>query len=136
MIHLIFRTAKLATLAMALLVAAAGCGSKDEKPASVAPPEAPAAVAPAPAAAAPAAVVTDVNKSFAQADAALKARNYDQAVQALLAAQRQRQLTDQQAMEARNRMLALQANLASAVASGDANAKAAAERIRQANMVQ
>ena len=74
----------------------------------------------------------DASQLFAAEDAALKARAYDRAVQALLDVQHQAQLTAQQQEQARARMLSLQANLANAAASGDANAIAAGQMLRAA----
>ena len=93
-----------------------------------------AATAPA---AAPSATTTppaDTGKFLADCDAALKTGAYDKAAQALLAAQAQKNLTEQQANEARSRMVGLQRGLADAIARGDASAIAAANLIRQAHM--
>jgi len=126
-------------LAMIIVAAAMGCSKKAATSASVTPaPDASAATpAPVTAPAVSAASITastDISKSLADADAALKAHAYDQAVQAMLAVQKHRQLTDQQAQEAHNRMVGLQRSLAAALASGDPNAKAAAELLRQSAM--
>lgn len=130
--------AKKTIFILAVIAAATGCGKKQEKPAaSTPPPDMATAAVPAPASSAGAApmVVQNVNQSFTEVDAALKAKSYDRAVQTLLAVQRQQALSAEQAQEARNRMLGLQANLAAAVAAGDPDAKAAAERLRQSHMV-
>ena len=130
--------AKKITLLLALIVAVAGCG---KKPAATAPTAdtnattATAAPAPAPAAAAPV-VVQNVNQSFTEVDAAVRAKAYDKAVQTLIAVQQQRALTEQQAQQAASRMRSLQADLAAAVAAGDPSARAAAERLRQLHRVQ
>lgn len=127
-------------LALLVAVTAAGCSKKEVKPAVVPPADAsadaPAAATPPPAT--PAASIpasTDVQRSFAEADAALNAGAYEKAAQNLLAVQRQAQLTEQQAQAARNRMVGLQQSLAAAIASGDPNAKAAAELLRSSSMV-
>ena len=65
------------------------------------------------------------------ADAALKEKAYQRSVQCLLAVQNQKQLTDQQAEEARRRMVGLQSSLADGIANGDPNAIAAAELLRR-----
>lgn len=74
---------------------------------------------------------TDVKQSLADVDAALKAKAYVKAVQTMLAIRQQAQLTDQEAQEAHNRMVEIQSSLASSIANGDPNAKAAAEILRQ-----
>ncbi|MBW8863894.1 MAG: hypothetical protein JF609_03035 [Verrucomicrobia bacterium] len=128
----------------ALIAAAAitGCSKKAEPPAAVVAPAADTTPATAPAPAAPAratatspiAPSTDLKKSYAEMDAALKAKAYEKAVQAMLAVQQQRQLTEQQAAEARAQMVGLQQNLAAAIASGDPNARAAADLLRRSAM--
>ena len=70
-------------------------------------------------------LVGDAKAAMAEADAALRQRNYQKAVQTMLAIQ-QAQLNAQQAEAARQQMIALQRNLANAIDSGDQNAKAAA----------
>lgn len=125
-------------LALAVLLAIVGCSKKKEPVAATPPPETAPTAATATTTPAPAAkpfVATDANQAFAEADAALKAKAYDRAAQAMLAAQAQKNLSDQQAQELQRRMTGLQANLANAIAAGDANAKAAADAIRQAHMV-
>ena len=97
---------------------------------AAAPPDASAANSSQPAVqAAP----VDTSKVFTEADAALKAKDYQKATETLLALQ-QRQLTEQQAQAVRGQMVQLQGALASAVANGDPNAKAAAERLRASSM--
>jgi hypothetical protein len=81
-------------------------------------------------------VPADVKQAFAEADAALKAKAYQKAAQYLLAVQSQRQLTDQQAAEARRRMVGLQSSLADGIANGDPNAIAAAALLRRSATVQ
>lgn len=127
--------AKKTALMMAVLVLAAGCGKKKEASAPVVPVETSAETPTVVPASTPQANSTvEVNQSLADADAAIKAKAYDKAVQALLAVQNQKQLSEQQAAEARNRMIGLQASLAQAVANGDPNAKAAADMLRAAHM--
>jgi hypothetical protein len=128
--------------AVALTVFIAGCSKK--QPAAAAQPEAaPAAAAPAADAAqadapppAPSGPVLDTSQftgdpkqAMADADAALRQRNYEKAVQTLLAIQ-QAQLNAQQAEAARQQMIALQKNLMGAVDAGDPNAIAAAKALR------
>lgn len=60
----------------------------------------------------------------------MKARQYDQAVEALAALQQQR-LTEQQAAVVAAQMRQLQSDLAAGVANGDPRAKAAADRLRR-----
>ena len=76
----------------------------------------------------------DLSKASAAVDAALKAREYDQAAQTLLLLQRQKDLTEQQAQEVHGRMVRLQADLVSALARGDPKAQAAAETLRRSTM--
>ena len=71
---------------------------------------------------------------MAAADAALKAKAYDQAALTLVALQQQKGLTDQQAQAVHTRMVQLQGALASALANGDAKAQAAAAILRQSAM--
>ena len=71
----------------------------------------------------------DAKQAMADADAALRQRDYEKAVRTMMAIQ-QAQLSAQQAEAARQQMYNLQRNLANAVASGDPNAKAAADILR------
>lgn len=130
---------------LAVLVAAAviGCSKKEQKSSAAAPPsDAATPAAPAAAAAAEAAPVPVVNvqsiadtkAAMAAADAALRARQYDQAAKTLLLLQQQRQLSAQQALAVRDQMRQLQTDLAGAVGSGDPRAKAAADMLRAAAM--
>lgn len=134
--------------AAALLVAAAvmcGCSKKADQ--SSAPQPAAPEVAATPAQGTPAADAAaqppsgpvldasqmgDAKQAMADADAALRQRNYEKAVRTMLAIQ-QAQLTAQQAEAARQQMYSLQRNLANAIASGDPNAAAAAEILRGAH---
>jgi len=128
---------------LSILIAASaitGCSKKAEQPAAAVTPSADTTTAPAPAPTAPTAraaaipVSTDVKKSFAEMDAALRVKAYEKAVQTMLAVQQQRNLTEQQAAEAHAQMVGLQQNLAAAVASGDPSAKAAADMLRRSAM--
>jgi hypothetical protein len=121
-------------LALALL---AGCSKKAEQPPTAAPPTAGNAAPPAAASAeratarpVNAANSADASAALAAADAALKARQYEQAVRNLLAIQAQKNLSEQQALAARDQMVQLQRGLAGAVANGDPKAIAAAELLR------
>ena len=119
-------------------LAVVGCGKKPLTPSTNASPAdttSATASTPSTAAAVNPVVMQNMNQSFSEVDAALKAKAYDKAVQTLLAVQQQQALSEQQAQEVVNRMRGLQANLAAAVAAGDPNAKTAAERLRQAHMV-
>jgi hypothetical protein len=124
---------------MALLsvsVVSISCSKKEATPAAVAEPATAAPAAPA-AAAAPAAnspAPVQMNQLYSETDAALKLRNYEQAVQGALAL-RQQQLTAQQAEAARNQMVRLQNALTIGIGNGDPAALAAAERLRAANRV-
>jgi hypothetical protein len=136
-------------VAMPVLLAlglVAGCSKKTDNPASSAstppPAEAPAApVANADAGAPPppsgpvldsSQMVGDAKTAMADADAAIRQKEYEKAVRTMLAIQ-QANLNAQQAELARQQMANLQRNLASAVANGDPNAKAAADLIRAAH---
>ena len=74
----------------------------------------------------------DPKAAMADADAALRQREYEKAVRTMLAIQ-QAQLNVQQAEAARQQMIALQRNLANAAANGDPNAIAAGELLRAAH---
>jgi 3-oxoacyl-ACP reductase-like protein len=92
-------------------------------------PSAPAPANPPAAQAAPAPTV-DTTKAFADVNSALKARDYKKATDTLLAVQRMPQLTEQQSQALHGQMVQLQGAVAAGVASGDPNAKAAADRLR------
>ena len=139
--HLKFSTQCL-VLAMAVVV---GCSKKQETstptaPAAAATPDAPgAAAAPAEAAQTEAsgpimdtANAGDAKAAIAEADAALRQKEYEKAVRTLLAVQ-QAQLNAQQAAAARQAMIALQRNISAAAASGDQRAIAAGEALRAAS---
>lgn len=132
-------TALLVSLAMVL---AAGCSKKADTAAN------PTASQPAPAAPAPDAqpadasaqqasgpvldtsqMVGDAKAAMAEADAAIRQREYEKAVRTMLAIQQAR-LDAQQAALAHQQMINLQRNLATAIASGDPSAKAAADILR------
>lgn len=123
-------------LAVCIAAAVVGCSKKKDAPQGSAPDTGVSAKAAAATQSAPAAQVaapastTDATKILNEANAALKAKDYEKAVEATLAAQRQRALTEQQMAAMHNQMLQLQRDLASAIASGDAKAKAAAELLR------
>jgi len=125
-----------ATLLFGLL-AVAGCSKKSDN--AAAPPavaSTPSAETPTPAAADAAAqtptgpvldssqMVGDAKQAMAEADAALRQKEYEKAVRTMLALQ-QAQLNAQQAALAHQQMVNLQRNLAAAIASGDPNAAAA-----------
>ena len=77
--------------------------------------------------------VIDTSKALAEADAALRRKEYEQAVATMLKLQQQRGLTEQQSEAVRNAQIHLQQNLAGAVAGGDPKAKAAADMLRAAS---
>ncbi len=137
---------RIALTLLASVAVIAGC-SKKETPAAATPTQAPTqevATATEPAAGqeapqpAPGPVLDtsqmtgDAKQAMADADAALRQREYEKAVRTMLAIQ-QAQLNAQQAEAARQQMMALQRNLANAVASGDPNAAAAAQILRAAH---
>ena len=72
----------------------------------------------------------DTSRMISEANAAMKTKDYDKAVEAALAAQQQRALTDAQSAAIHNQMIQLQQELVKAIANGDAKAKAAADRLR------
>jgi len=124
------------TILLLLLSFAVATGCKKSPPTETAPQDGPAASttpsAPTnqPAAPAPAATTVDTTKAFADANSALKVKDYQKATETLLMLQRQPQLTDQQSMALRGQMVQLQSAVAAGVAKGDANAKAAADQLR------
>ena len=120
-----------------------GCKKKEQAVAAPPAPEQPVANAqPAPdqasgaAAAAPVEPITtapaDTGQALTAAESARKTKDYEKAAATLLQIQ-QRRLSDQQAAAAAAQMQQLQRDLVNGVASGDANAKAAADLLRQAN---
>jgi hypothetical protein len=117
-----------------------GCGKKEPEtvPAPAGETSTTVATQPAsqPQAGAPAASTqASVNSRLTDAQAAMKAKDYERAVATLLAVQNQRQpLSVEQAQAVRNQMVQLQQNVAAGVASGDPKAKAAAEMLRQSTM--
>ena len=115
-----------------LLTLLAGCGKKETGVhASVTETTAPVAQQVQPAAK-PALLTPDTG--LAESQAALKARDYDKAAATLVAMQATR-LNEHQAAAAAAQMRQLQSSLASAVASGDPRAIAAANRLREASKV-
>jgi hypothetical protein len=74
----------------------------------------------------------DAKQAIADADAALRQKEYEKAVRTMLAIQ-QAQLNAQQAEAAHQQMVNLQRNLANAIANGDPNAIAAAQILRAAH---
>ena len=113
----------------------AGCSKAKTESAPAPPPPvstAPAtSPAPPPVAAAPA-IAPDTGLS--QAQAALKARDYETAADTLLALQQSRRLTEAQAAATADQMRQLQSALVGAIARGDPKAQAAAEKLRRASM--
>jgi len=133
---------------LAALTLIAGCSKKSE-PVPAAQTTTPDAAAAAPAAAPETAAadaaapqpgpVLDTSQmegnakiAMAEADAALRQKEYEKAVRTMLAIQ-QAQLNAQQAEAARQQMNALQRNLAAGVATGDPQAIAAAQILRAAH---
>src|SRR5258708_3692933 len=101
-------------LVVCMAAAAAGCSKKKDAtqgstPRAAAPVEATEAPQAAPAGQAVSALSTaDATKILNEANAALKAKDYEKAVEATLIAQRQRSLTEQQMAAMHNQMLQLQ----------------------------
>lgn len=127
-----------------MLILGVGCGKKDSAANASQSPvqtEAPAAATPATAAGptrpSPAELAAQqaMAEQARQAEAAARAREYEQAVDALLAMQREQArratLSEQQAAQYWRQMQRLQADIAAAAASGDPRAKAAADRLRR-----
>ena len=120
-------------LACVLAIAALFTGCKKQAESQSPPPPAPDAAqpaAPAQPAAAPAVQNVAPDAKLTEAQTAMKAHDYEKAVDALLAVQRQRQLSEQQAALYQSQMRALQRDLAGALARGDPAAKAAADKLR------
>ena len=132
----------LLTVAAVVSALVGGCSKKQEptvssNPQPAAAPEAPAqqdaAAQPAPGPVLDSSQFTgDPKQAMADADAAFRQKEYEKAVRTMLALQ-QAQLNAQQAQAAQQQMIALQRNLANAVASGDPNAAAAAQMLRAAH---
>jgi PBP1b-binding outer membrane lipoprotein LpoB len=119
---------------------AAGCHKKSAAdPAPVENPTATADAQAAPAAAAPVAqpaqtLSTSAQASLADAQAAMKAKQYDRAADLMINLQKPAQaLTPEQAAAIAAQMRGFQQDLASAVARGDPQAIAAAQRLRAAS---
>jgi hypothetical protein len=136
-----------ASVALSLMiVVVGGCSKKADEPAAASASQ---QAATAPADAQPAAtdqaaqapsgpvldssqMVGDAKAAMADADAAVRQREYEKAVKTMLAIQ-QAQLNAEQAAAARQQMINLQRTLANAIASGDPNAVAAGEMLRAAH---
>lgn len=121
------------TVLVAIL--AAGCGKKGEPAGAASPPDSHASATASPTTpqgvpAAAGAPSSAADARLSESEAAVKARQYDQAVEALAALQQQR-LTEQQAAVVAAQMRQLQSDLAAGVANGDPRAKAAADRLRR-----
>ena len=123
-------------LAVMAVLSLSGCKKKEASVQSTpeAAPAAPAAVS-APSSA-PAPARRTVTEAMTQSDQALKARDYEKAMDALLQAQFAGQIkTEAESWEYNRRMTALQAELSKAAASGDARAKAAIDMLRRSHSV-
>jgi len=68
--------------------------------------------------------------ALAESEAAIRAKEYEKAAQAMIAMQ-QAKLNEQQAQAVRSQMIQLQKDLASAISQGDPKAKAAADLLRR-----
>jgi hypothetical protein len=121
-------------LACLLAISALFTGCQKQAESQAPPPPAPDAAAqpaaPAQPAAAPAVRNVAPDANLTEAQTAMKAHDYEKAVDALLAVQRQRQLSEQQAALYQSQMRTLQRDLAGALARGDPAAKAAADKLR------
>lgn len=119
---------------MFALLCVTGCGKKDDSvvETTTTPPAATPSAQPAPATTPTTTAAPDTR--LAESQAAINARDYERAAEALIAVQQSR-LNEQQAEALANQMRQLQSSLAGAVASGDARAKAAADRLRQSATV-
>ena len=115
---------------ISMLALFSGCSKKSQEAASQAPTQP--SNADTPSAATPSGQADPAN-ALAAADAALKAKQYDEAVANLLKFGQQKGLTEQQLQAARDRMVRLQRDLTSAIAAGDPKAKAAGEMLRAAS---
>jgi len=102
-------------------------------PANPTPAPGPAADAAATAPAQQSAPVINTTEALADVSRAIKAREYQKAAASLIAVQQQ-PLNPQQAAAVHNQMVQFQGTLAGAVASGDPNAKLAAEQLRASSM--
>jgi hypothetical protein len=120
------------TIGLASVVLTTGCGkSATEEAETAAPaPEATAEAQPNQPTAAPAPTAATPNVYLQQSQTALGAGDYEKAAAALISAQQQANLSAQQAEAVAAQMRQLQSSLASAVAGGDARAKAAADKLR------
>lgn len=132
------RLRQLAMVSVAALAVATIVGCK-KKQAAAAPENAPTAEADTNAApgAAPAAVVVNPDKplDLTPIHKAMSAGNFDKAAEDLLALQKaSAQMSQQQQMVVVNQMRSFQRSLSSAVSSGNPNAIAAANRLREASM--
>jgi hypothetical protein len=141
------RLFKICTVVLTITAFAFGCSKKETPVSSSTPAPTPAAPSSDPAATAstdpaqqaqqaPTGPVLDTaqmegeaKRAMAEADAALRQKEYEKAVRTMLAIQ-QAQLNAQQAAAAHQQMIALQRNLANAIANGDPNAIAAGQILR------
>jgi hypothetical protein len=130
------------TYAVCSITLLAGCGKKESEAPAPAKPTASASVldqaVQASAAKTPPATAVQPDTSqaaLADAQAAMRARNYDKAAQLLLSLQApsKQPLTPEQAAAVANQMRQFQRDLGGAVARGDPAAIAAAQRLRAAS---
>jgi hypothetical protein len=134
-------TSRRILLALSLLVFAAGCSKKQAAEPTPALPTAESATpaptqptAGTPTTPVPVTRTVEPAAGISATEAALKAKQYEEAAAMLLAVQNQK-LTEQQADAARSQMARLQRDLAGALASGDPKAKAAADLLRRSSTV-
>ena len=128
-----------ACLTLAVMAALSLSGCKKKEPAAQSTPEAapagPAAVVSAPSSA-PDTARPNVTEAMKQSDQALKSRDYEKALDALLKTHYTGQIkTEAESWEYNRRMTVLQAELSQAAAAGDARAKAAIDTLRRSHSV-
>lgn len=126
-----FRTTLTIGLAGVLLTTGCGKSSTEEVETAAPAPEAATEAQPNQPTATPApAAAAAPNVYLQESKTALGAGDYEKAAAALISAQQQANLSAQQAEAVAAQMRQLQSSLASAVAGGDARAKAAADKLR------
>ena len=123
-------------IALSVVIIWAGCSKKDSANSAPSGTDSAAnqpAPSPTPNGPAPAANNPVSSPALAEAQAAMKAKDYEKAASVMVNLQRQ-PLTPEQAQVVRGQMVQFQRDLAAGVASGDPKAKAAAELLRQSAM--
>lgn len=125
-------------LMIGVIVSGWGCKKKEtaaQPPAETAPAES-VATDTSPASRVVAPPAASAAEAMTQSDQAMRARDYEKAMGALLQAQYSGQLkTEAESWEYNRRMTALQSELSRAAADGDARAKAAIDMLRRSRTV-